>query len=285
MEFDANQNSKQKYRIFVYVEKCKKLFLTKPWKYILGIVILIVIIIGGMCGFDYIQGTYIPEKKLNDAVNIITANINSKNDSIKTEYALYLLDKSHVWGFEGVSDQGISSRLERYRKSAFEFIESNAYAGNPRCQFELGKMYGFGDESYYHVEMDITKAAYWFYKAVLQYYTPAYYYMAIAYRDGLGVEKNLIWAVEYLRQGAEAGCELAQLAFGDLLVRGFVMDMSSDSSRKGSHVYYMIPRSIEDAKNWWKKSADQGNETAKERLQKVYEETSPILHDMLRPRE
>ena len=33
----------------------------------------------------------------------------------------------------------------------------------------------------------------------------------------------------------------------------------------------LIPKDIEQAKYWWKKSAAQGNEQAKERLQKIYE--------------
>lgn len=33
----------------------------------------------------------------------------------------------------------------------------------------------------------------------------------------------------------------------------------------------LVPKDIEQAKYWWKKAAAQGNEVAKERLQKIYQ--------------
>ena len=56
-------------------------------------------------------------------------------------------------------------------------------------------------------------------------------------------------AYKWLKKGAETGNIYAQLACGDIL-------------QKYGHV--------DQAKYWWKKAAAQGNEKAKERLQKIY---------------
>ena len=154
MDVNLNINNKQKHWLLIIIEKCKKSiiaflkgilkcflwivrFLKKIWKYILGLVIIGALIGGGVAAYDYYTYTYIPEKKLNAAVEEIKVGINSPNDSIKTKYALYVLDKKHEWGFEDVSDYDISSRLYGYHESSFKLIKAKAIAGEASCFTKL----------------------------------------------------------------------------------------------------------------------------------------------------
>lgn len=306
MDLNLNINNKQKHWLLVIIEKCKTAImaflkgilkcilwigrlLKKIWKYILGLVIIGALIGGGVAAYDYYTYTYIPEKKLNAAVEEIKAGINSPNDSIKTEYALYVLDKKHEWGFEDVSNYDISSRLYGYRESSFKLIEAKAFAGEAKYQFILGQFYYWGDSNYHYIESDKTKAAYWWNEAASQNYTRAYNNLGIAYKDGNGVEVDLRKAVHYLKLGAEAGEDFAQRNYGDLFMEGVKIQIGSHKELKPGYDprYYdkydlyawkevpdyeiLIKKDIEQAKYWWKKAAAQGNEVAKERLQKIYQ--------------
>lgn len=319
MDLNLNINNKQKHWLLVIIEKCKTAImaflkgilkcilwigrlLKKIWKYILGLVIIGALIGGGVAAYDYYTYTYIPQKKLDAAIEEILAGINSPNDSIKTEYALYVLDKKHEWGFEDVSNYDISSRLYGYRESSFKLIEAKAFAGEAKYQFRLGQFYYWGDSNYHYIESDKTKAAYWWNEAASQNYTLAYNNLGIAYKDGNGVEIDLRKAVHYLKLGAEAGEDWAQRNYGDLFMEGVKIKVGSHKEIRSTQDYYrgsdddviskyydystmnfitryyetvddyetLIPKDIEQAKSWWKKSAAQGNEVAKERLQKIY---------------
>lgn len=308
MDLNLNINNKQKHWLLVIIEKCKTVImaffkgilkcilwlgrlLKKIWKYILGVVIIGGLIIGGVAAYDYYTYTYIPEKKLNAAIEEIKVGINSPNDSIKTEYALYVLDKKHEWGFEDVSDYDISLVLYGYgyRESSFKLIESKAYAGEARWQYCLGQIYRWAETRYHYVQEDLTKAAYWWNEAASQNYTLAYNNLGIAYKEGEGVEVDLRKAVHYLKLGAEAGEDWAQRNYGDLFMEGVKIQIGShkeikpgyDPSLYNKYDLYawkevpdyeiLIKKDIEQAKYWWKKSAAQGNEIAKERLQKIYQ--------------
>lgn len=318
MDLNLNINNKQKHWLLIIIEKCETSIMTflkgilkcilwigrllkKIWKYILGLVIIGALIGGGVAAYDYYTYTYIPQKKLDAAIEEILVGINSPNDSIKTEYALYVLDKKHEWVFEDVSNYDISSRLYDYRENSFKLIEAKAFAGEAKYQYILGQFYYWGDSNYHYIESDKTKAAYWWNEAASQNYTRAYNNLGIAYKDGIGVEIDLRKAVHYLKLGAEAGEDLAQRNYGDLFVDGVKIKVGSHKeTRKTSNDYYgsqkvrtyydyatmdfitvykidvpdyetLIVKDIEQAKYWWKKAAAQGNETAKERLQKIYQ--------------
>ena len=318
MDLNLNINNKQKHWLLVIIEKCKTAImaflkgilkcilwigrlLKKIWKYILGLVIIGALIGGGLAAYDYYTYTYIPQKKLDAAIEEILVAINSPNDSIKTVYAFYVLDKKHKWGFDDVSDYDISSRLYDYRKSSFQIIESKAYAGEACWQYRLGNIYYWSDTHYHYVQEDLTKAAYWWNEAASQNYTSAYNNLGLAYKDGYGVEIDLRKAVHYLKLGAEAGEDFAQRNYGDLFVDGVSIKVGSHKEVRSTKDYYygsnnnivskryegghcitryyvevddyenLVPKDIEQAKYWWKKAAAQGNEVAKERLQKIYQ--------------
>ncbi|MBR5084262.1 MAG: sel1 repeat family protein, partial [Prevotella sp.] len=180
-----------------------------------------------------------------------------------------------------------TNRLTGFRESSFKLIESKAFGGDPRWQFILGQMYRWA-EQYFLVEQDFTKAAYWWNEAASKNYARAYNNLGIAYKRGEGVKVDLRKAVEYLKKGAEAGDEWAQRNYGDLFMEGVKIKVGSHKQLKPGYnpaIYdkydlyawqdipeygIIIPKDIEQAKYWWKKSAAQGNEMAKDRLQKIY---------------
>lgn len=299
MEIDVNINNKQKHWVIVILEKCKNLlvgifrfivnfikriwrFLKKSWKYFLGILIVLIIIICVIAGYLYIQEVYIPEKKLNAAIAEIISNIESKNDSIKLEYAIKVLSKNQSWGFKDDDSYAISERLSGYRYGALKLIESKAYEGDVNCQYLLGIIYFLGEVSFFHPK-DYAKSVYWYNEAALQGYSEAYYCVGIAYMEGLGVEVDMRKAVEFFKKGAEAGDYSAQIYYGDLFVEGVIIQVGSRKKLKPGYnpLYYdqydlyawedvpeyeiLIPKDIEQAKYWWKKA---GNE---DRLQKIYQ--------------
>lgn len=319
MEIDLNINNKQKHWILVIIDKCKNVivsifsfiwrcimgigrFIKKRWRLIIGVFCLFGIIMGVVAACGYYIYDYIPEKKLDSAIEDITAKINSTNDSIKTEYSRNVLDRDYEWGYDDVDDYRIYIRLEDYRESSFKFIESKAYTGDAECQYLLGQMYYWGEKSFFYVQADYGKAAYWWNEAASQNYIKAYNNIGMAYLQGWGVNKDIEKAVEFLKKGAEAGEAYAQRNYGDLFLEGVkIMTGSHKEVRSTKNHYFgssddviseqydyqtnstvtryyeevddykiLVPKDIEQAKNWWKKSAVQGNEEAKERLQKIY---------------
>ena len=260
---------------------------------VIGILVLVAgIICGALAGYTYYTEVYIPEKLLDEAVADITNKFESTNDSIKLRCTREILKSDTKFGYENVSDDAIRMRLCGMQEKAFKYIESQAYAGKPIYQYELGQIYYF--VSNYKNE---NKAIYWWNEAASQGYTKAYNNVGIAYKIGIGVDVNYRKAVEWIKRGAEAGEDLAQRNFGDLFMEGVRIKIGSHKERYTSPTYevsdyikyyhngdryvylyekdvddyeLLIPRDIEVAKFWWKKAASQGNEVAKERLQKVY---------------
>lgn len=312
MAIDININNQNKHWLLVilgkikdfilavwsFVVKCLKgvgRFIKRIWKILVGLAALIIIIAAGAWGYDYYKNTYIPEKLLSEAVADIESKFNSKNDSIKLEYAFNILHTDYAWEYDNVNDEEIRDRLSSKIKEAFKLVEDKAYAGNARCQFALGQFYYHEND---YIENDNSKAVYWWNEAAQQGYTRAYNNVGIAYKDGIGVNVDLRLAVEWLKKGAEAGEDFAQRNYGDLYMEGVKVKVGSHKEQRTTSHYIsdrireywdntrsqfmyvyledvddyetLIAKDIEQAKYWWKKSAAQGNETAKERLQQIY---------------
>ena len=222
--------------------------------------------------------------------------MHSDQDSIRLHYNYKILWDNEKWGYEDVDDKEIQSRLLSYRKEAFRYIENEAYNNNPRAQYGLGQLYFYANN---YLRQDTIKAVYWWNEAVKQGYAGAYCNLGLAYEDGWGVNKNMRKAVEILKIGAEKGEPYAQANYGRMYRDGVKIKVGSHKETRTTHNYmsdrireywdntreqtmyvYMvdvddyevlIPQDIEQAKYWWQKAAAQGNEYAKELLQKVYE--------------
>lgn len=268
---------------------------------LLFFIVLALVVFGCFWGYNYYVNTYLPEKHLNDAISDVKSKFNSDNDSIKAEYAFYLLEKNHKWGYDGVNDADINLKLKEYQDGSFQYIEAKAFSGEPEMQYLLGNLYCWGDKRYNFVNSDEVKAAYWWNEAAKNGYIKAFNSLGIAYKKGIGVEVDLVKAVECLKKGAEAGDDMAQMNYGDLFLDGVKVKVGSHKeTRKASggypgakkiRKYYdyttmdfisvyevdvedyeeLIPVDLEQAKSWWQKSAEQGNQQAKDKLQKIYQ--------------
>lgn len=288
----------------VFVIKSILEFLKRIWKWILGFVLLAALVNGGIALYKYLHDVYVPKKKLDKAATEIIENFNAKETGVnhplmtltRTDYACNILKKDYDWGYEHIKYKGhisgnkyIKDRLSDYWEEAFLCIENNAYQGDAACQYYLGRLYYWGNEKYYYMgEQDKEKAAYWWLESAQNGYVRAYNNIGICYKKGSGVPLNMYKAIEWLKKGAEAGEPYAQKNYGDLFLEGVRVHVGSHYEREPYYDYTgysilwyekvevddyktLIPIDIEQAKYWWKKSAAQGNEGAKERLQKIYE--------------
>ena len=252
-------------------EKTKSMIQRKALRYVVLALVAIGIITGIVFGIIYIINDYIPEKKLDKAVDEIIYNFENGDKETKRNYAEWILSTDHNWGYEDVSNYRIRDRFiwykDEYRKKAFDYVESMAYKGDIECQFLLGLFYN-GNQSArypaYTTETDMAKSIYWFHEAAKQNHPVACNFVGIAYQAGKGVEANMTKAVEWLRKGAELGDPYAQVNYGDMLVKGVYDD-------RYWPVITILPKNIEEARFWWRKAAAQGDKRAKDRLQTLYE--------------
>jgi hypothetical protein len=296
------------------------LFLKRKWKWILGVILLAAFIYGGITLYNYIHDEYIPKRKLDKAVSEIVEKFNAKET--KTEYALKIISKDYDWGYKDIIPQKymclyyngndyIQANLTGLYEDAFNWIEKRAYEGNANCQSILGDIYHFGDKYFnlnffsngkWGVESNDEKAAYWWLEAAQNGYTSAFRKIGLCYRDGIGVPKDMVKAVDWMKKGAEVGDSQAQKIYGDFFEKGvqIIIGWHTEISVTKDSYYgsnndiisqyidgnynfvtkykhevpdykTIIPADIEQAKYWWKKAAAQGNIAAKERLQKIYE--------------
>ncbi len=152
-------------------------------------------------------------------------------------------------------------------------------------------------------KLDPAKAAYWYSKAADQGNTAAMGNLGMAYIQGEGVNRNEQKGLGLIVSAAESGNAFYQCRLGDFYRDGVKMQVGThkeirksidgggyDSEYKVREywddyrmewvtVYQIdvadyktiLPKDMKQAKYWWKKAADNGNETAKERLQQIYE--------------
>ena len=103
------------------------------------------------------------------------------------------------------------------------------------------------------------KAAYWYDQAAKKGHITACNNLGICYERGNGVKKDLQKAVNYLKIAAEGGDSYGQSNYGDLFETGVTVNGQ-----------VLVPKDIDKAKMWWQKAAAQGNDYAKDKLQKIY---------------
>lgn len=269
-------------------------------------IIFLLILAVGAWGYDYYKYDYLPQKALDEACNDVLAKFHSSDKAVSIECSRKILlnewafvDDLETWGYDDVLNSQITTRMYPYRNEAFKKIESEAYNGDPRIQYLLGHLYigkyvnkyrGVGSsfiyEREYSVKPDTIKAVYWWNEAAKQGYNLAYNSMGIAYKLGLGVDKDMKKSIEYLKKGAESGDAKAQCNYGDLFRDGVKIHTGSHVVKEPQYIYghyygtenvtiqdslVILPQDIAQAKYWWEKAASQGNQIAKERLQKIYE--------------
>lgn len=200
----------------------------------------------------------------------------SKADDIARDFFDEYANDSHRYEFD--NSRCKFNHIER----GIKILRNAAEKGDAEAQFTLGCIYdGARYDSNYtewsehrtmmETEINHERAAYWWNQAAIQGNASAMGNLANAYRYGRGVEKNLYKATELMKAAAEKDNSWAQLNYGDMFRDGDVwIRIESDSINGGSLVIHAKPN-IEKAKEWWTKALENGNESAKERLEKIYE--------------
>ena len=75
-----------------------------------------------------------------------------------------------------------------------------------------------------------------------------------------------------MRIAAEKDNSWAQLNYGDMFRDGDVWIKTDSVSNNGDNYYVIrVKPNINKAKEWWTKALENGNDSAKERLEKIYE--------------
>lgn len=181
-----------------------------------------------------------------------------------------------------------------WKKCNFNHIERGlailrnaAEKGNADAQFTLGVIYAGGrfdvKEPYFEdasrdyartmfgENIDFKRAAYWYTLAAKQDHCAAMYMLGLAYKEGAGVEQDLVKATELMKKAAEQGHSYAQLSYGDMLRDGEACFRVITDSIKGEALIIKAKPNIRLAKEWWTKALKNGNDRARERLEQVYE--------------
>ena len=296
-------------RMYTKIQMYKFNFNSKVWPFIkkwskrVVVLSLIIIAFGLIAWIGYWQYSVYQTKKWNTEDErreaIALKNI-SKADEIAREF--FEEDANHSHEF------GPSSCKFDHIERGIKILINAAEKGDAKAQFTLGCIYAgaryddyeeettrhedkvrttmkkeINDESednsltniwatMMYTKINFEKAAYWWNQAAIQGNASAMEFLANAYRYGRGVEKNLCKATELMRIAAEKDNSWAQLNYGDMFRDGDVWIKTDSVSINGD--YYFVIRvkpNIKKAKEWWTKALENGNESAKERLEKIYE--------------
>jgi len=138
-------------------------------------------------------------------------------------------------------DEGIIAVDNEDYAGAFTVFSRLAKAGNAEAQYNLAMLYRTGKG----VKKDLNASFRWFQQAAEQGVSDAQYYLAYMYDNGETVEKNLSKAFEWYRKAAEQGQGLAQINLGVIYADGIG-----------------VPQNIEQAYLWFHAAAAQGYRAA-----------------------
>lgn len=159
---------------------------------------------------------------------------------------------------------------------AVEILEYAAEQGDPRSQYMLGCYYGGKDfvyggwNDYTMLGNDVNheKEAFWYLQAAEQGETTAMGNVGTCYLEGRGAPINKYKGCYWIQRAANLGNSFHQRNLGDLYRDGVVVRISSSYPY---HYDTIIPKDITQAMYWWNLAAEGGDETAKERLQQIYD--------------
>ena len=268
---------------------------------LLLVTILIVIWLLVLLGF-WLYGSHLASEwtKEDEHREAIALKDITKADSI----AMVLFAES----YEGTHRYDILCKEEcdfNHIEKGIYILQNAAEKGNSDAQFSLGIIYGgkqriFPDKEYRDIKWAISdaniywstlygkyagmyndlliqygndpkRAAYWYSLAAKQGHKQALFNLGIAYRNGNGVERNLVKATESIKAAAEQGEPFAQLIYGDMFRDGEIYIEAATDSINGDTYILNIKPNIRLAKEWWTKALKNGNGMARERLEQVYE--------------
>jgi len=138
-------------------------------------------------------------------------------------------------------DAGITAVDNEDYGEAFSIFSRLAEAGDAEAQYNLAMLYRTGKG----VKKDLSAGFKWFAQAAEQGIPDAQYYLAHMYDNGEAVEKNLSKAFEWYQKAAEQGQGLAQINLGVMYADGI-----------------SVPQNVERAYLWFHAAAAQGYRAA-----------------------
>lgn len=190
-------------------------------------------------------------------------------------------------------------------KTGVEIIKNGAEKGDSISQFAFGCYYAGlkfnidGKWDDYHTidggNIDRVKAAYWYLQSANQGYSNAMGNLGDAYMNGYGVSRDERKGLELIQKAADNGNAFFQRVLGDYYMDGIIVEVGShkvvtgyywdwdddEYGNFGKHKHAntktvsdyktILAPDIKQAQYWWKIAADNGDEDAKERLQRIYE--------------
>jgi len=115
-----------------------------------------------------------------------------------------------------------------------------ANGGNPRAQYNLGRMYLWG-MSDLGIQQNDQQAYKWFLKSAEQGYAPAQYAVGVALREGRGVQANAVNAGTWLKKAAAQGYKPDETLFSHGAVAG-ATDASGSTAIPPGELVSMISR-------------------------------------------
>ena len=292
-------------RMYTKIQMYKFNFNSKVWPFIkkwskrVVVLSLVIIAFGLIAWIGFWQYSVYQTKKWNKEderrETIALKNI-SKADDIAREFFEEFANHSHE-----CDDYPSYSCDFDHRDRGIKILINAAEKGDAKAQFTLGCIYAgaryddydetrrnedkvrttmkketvdlnsFWNITMINTKINFEKAAYWWYQAAIQGNASAMEFLAIAYRYGRGVKQNLYKATELMRIAAEKDNSWAQLNYGDMFRDGDVWIRIDSVSINGDYFVIRVKPNIKKAKEWWKKALENGNDSAKERLEKIYE--------------
>lgn len=184
----------------------------------------------------------------------------------------------------GNSD-GIDYQALAENKEFLNQLIARAKKGNARYQYQLANIYDTGMSS----NSDVRKAVYWLIKSAGGGYAPAQHSLATHYFTGRGIKANPARGIHWLERAAEQSNQNAMRDLGFLYYRGehvkknylkalrllaLPAEMGDEQAAYwlGEIFYqggYGIKQNRQTAIDWFIKSAEGGNLTARSRLQDI----------------
>lgn len=144
---------------------------------------------------------------------------------------------------------------------AFIQFKKLAEIGNADAQHNLALLYRTGKG----VNKDLKESAFWFRKAADQGLTDAQYYLGYMYDTGEGVEKNKQYAYVWYRKAAEKGHGMAQINLGVLYANGVG-----------------VPQDLKQAYLWFHVAASQGYKMAFDNMKIIEQALKPDVVESLK---
>lgn len=161
--------------------------------------------------------------------------------------------------FKYAAELLIGAHIEKNVGTAIQYLRQAVNMGDTDALYWLGMVYSTEDGF-----IDHHKAIEYLSKAAENYHPYALYRLGLYYKNGIGIEVDMVKALECFAQAANQGVADAQIEMGDA---------NYDLNGQGDMSY-------EWAYKWFKKAADQGNHLGQYKLALCYKDGIGIERDI-----